>query len=482
MVVHVCKRFFGMVAQAFRKLASGVRGQPSLSVVPGFLRPIDTEAIARSERLDDKGAEHGRAELPDSKAQQPDAAEQAVIQRVLSEWTWQGGAFLNELRAYASRLAQYSIHSEHARLRLLAQNILARLRAAGVRAPAELGPLKQNYLEAHQEFTAFRARHRIERPVRDRAGRWTAFGLMFVLIAVELVLNGAFFAKGAAGGYLGGIGTAIGISITNVLFAFLLGFGPARWINYRNIFVRLVALLLTIAGVCLILGLHGFTAHFRDATATLVGEQRAFAIAIERLTQAPWRVADFTSIYLFGLGLLCALGAFWKGITFDDPLPGYGPNHRRMVSAREDYSDQHADLFDELEEIKNDAVRQLTDAIAQVPVFPQQAENIRTQRAALLASFGAYEMAAEAAANQLLARYRMANRRSRKTVAPAHFDDTWRLPQRIVDSPETKNLTTDAETPPSIGSILADFRKLSEQILTEYEQLSRQFPHPTDMR
>jgi hypothetical protein len=57
---------------------------------------------------------------------------------------------------------------------------------------------------------------------------------MFVLVAIESVLNGVFFAKGSPGGLIGGIGTAIGISIANVSFAFLLGFFPARWINRRN--------------------------------------------------------------------------------------------------------------------------------------------------------------------------------------------------------------------------------------------------------
>ena len=471
-----------MIARALKGVTDRVSRQPTLSGVPGFLRPIDTEAIARSEKLDAKAAENGRAQLPDSHAKHADAPEQAITQQILAEWSWQGGAFLNELRAYTSRLAQYSIHSEHERLRLLVKNTLASLRTASIRAPAELGPLKEGYLGARKEFDTFRARHKLEKPARDRARRWTTFGLMFVLIAVESVLNGAFFAKGSPGGYFGGVGTAIGISITNVLFAFLLGLGPARWINYRNFFVRLVALLLTIAGIALILGLHVFAAHFRDATAALVGdEQAAFAMAIDKLIRTPWRVADISSIYLFGLGLLCGLGAFWKGCTFDDPYPGHGAAFRRMVSAREDYSDQHADLFDELREIKNDAVDQLTTAIAQVPVFPQHAENVRSQRGALIESFRAYETAAEAAANQLLARYRTMNRRSRNTPPPGYFDDTWKLPHRIVDSADTKKLIVDPEHLPPIEPILADFRQLSESILSEYEQLNRQYPHPTDM-
>ncbi len=160
------------------------------------------------------------------------------------------------MRAYASRLAQYSIHSEHERLWLLANDAIAKLSTAGIQAPAELGPLKEAYLAARQELVDFRARHRLKRPARDPARRWTTGGLMFVLVAVESVLNGAFFAKGNELGLLGGVGTAIGISLSNVLFAFLLELGAARWINYRNFLVRILALLLTVAGLALILGLH----------------------------------------------------------------------------------------------------------------------------------------------------------------------------------------------------------------------------------
>src|SRR5258705_8944017 len=152
-----------MIARTFGHLADRLRGKPQVSVVPGFLRPLDTEAIARDERLDAKAAENGCAELPDEKATQPDAPEQAITQKIISEWAWQGEAFLNELRAYASRLAQYSIHSEYERLRLKATTALTKLQSAGVRAPAGLGPLKQAYLAAHEELADFRVRHKLKR-------------------------------------------------------------------------------------------------------------------------------------------------------------------------------------------------------------------------------------------------------------------------------------------------------------------------------
>jgi hypothetical protein len=265
------------------------------------------------------------------------------------------------------------------------------------------------------------------------------------------------------------------------MFAFLLGLGLARWINYRNLVVRFFAFLLTAAGIALLLGLHAFAVHFRDVPAT-VPETDVFPAAIASLIQEPWHVSDEASIYLFGLGMLFGLVAFWKGCTFDDPYPGYGPMHRREVAAREAYSEVHAELFDELGEIKDRAVKELDDAIAKIPVFPQHAEKIRSQRAALIESFRAYETAAEAAANQLLARYRTANRKARKTPPPAYFEETWKLPHRFIDSLQVKELIAELEAPHAVEQVLSDFRRLSQEVLDEYTQLIKQYPHPSDMQ
>jgi len=45
-------------------------------------------------------------------------------------------------------------------------------------------------------------------------------------------------------------------------------------------------------------------------------------------------------------------------------------------------------------------------ALVKIPLYPQQASNIRAQRAALVQSFRGYETAVQTAANQLLFTYR----------------------------------------------------------------------------
>ena len=157
-----------------------------------------------------------------------DAVEQSIIQKIHSEWTWQGDALIRILRAYADRLVGFSVSAAAAELRLSIRNACARFLNASVQAEGELGPLRESFVAARNELHQFQVKNLIERPAHDPDGRWTTLGLVTVLIGIESVLNGTFFAKGSQFGLAGGIGTAIGISVVNVMFAYLLGLGPAR--------------------------------------------------------------------------------------------------------------------------------------------------------------------------------------------------------------------------------------------------------------
>jgi hypothetical protein len=457
-----------------------IRDNERPTAVLGFLRPLDTQRIAQQLKLESRGTERGSQNLPGVNERMLDAVEQEIIQRIESEWTWQRGELINNLRAYADRLLGYSIPAEYEKLRLTSENALTRLRSATKRALAELGPLQESYLGARKELETFKVRNRLERPPRQPARRWTTIGILFVLVAVEAVLNSFFFAKGSELGLVGGVGIAIIISGVNIVFAFFIGLWPARWAHHRSFSVRFTGLFLLLLGVAVLLLLHGFAVHLREQTA-LVGEEKAFAAAVASFFQRPWNVTDLSSLYLFLLGIFFGLSAMWKGHSLDDPYPGYGAVHRRMAAARDSYSDEHALLFDDLDDIKEDTVDALKDGIDRMPGFPQHAARIRTERVALVQAFRAYETAVETAANQLLAKYRDSNRAARNEPAPAHFDEHWSL-KTFVDSGDVQTLLVDPPEPPiDINQTLLELRRRADALLTEYSALLTRYPHPSEM-
>jgi hypothetical protein len=470
-----------MITKVLRDAVDAIRGSERPMTVPGFLRPIDTAAIARQLNLEAIAADRGRSDIPPSSTSELDAVEQQIIQQIESEWTWQGGELVNNLRAYKQRLASYGVQAEFTRLVMNAKNTLTQLREADHRAEAQLGPLREDYLAAHHELADFKEKHRLTRSAHFPAGRWTTFGFLFVLVAFESVANGLFFAKGSEFGFVGGIGTAIVISFINVTWSFVLGLWPIRWIRHRNLAVKLLGLILSLAGIAGIVALHAFAAHYRDAMA-VGGEDHALSAAIASLRSNPWLLANLNSYYLFAMGLFFSLLSIFKGAKFDDPYPGYGPMSRRHEAIREDYSDQHADLFDGLASIKDETIEMLDQGVTKLPLYPQQASNIRTQRAALVQTFRGYESAVETAANQLLSKYRDINRTNRSTSAPTYFDKHWRLPHSFLDTPEVRTITADEDEDQSdTQSILKDLRLLSQEVLDEYEKLMTTYPHPTKM-
>jgi len=199
-----------------------------ISVQPGFLRPIDTKGLAKSLNIDAEAQVNGQNEFPESVVGEPDAKEKEIIQYLLSEYHWQVDEFYSQMRAYSNRLTKYSIRAEFQRLKILANDTLARLGAASNQAEADLGPKFEHFKDRKQELDDFRKNHGLARPARESSGLVFTGGLLLFLVSIESVLNGFFFSKGSDFGLLGGIGTAIGISLVNVVSAFLMGLGPAR--------------------------------------------------------------------------------------------------------------------------------------------------------------------------------------------------------------------------------------------------------------
>ena len=451
--------------------------------IAGLLDPIDAEQLADELRLVVRGQENGGQETPAAGSTTLDAVEEEISGRIMAEWNLQREHLITMLRAYRDRLAELNAVAELAQLRLSAASAVVKFRQRKQEARGDLARLRLSYVEARDELGAFRVKHGLSRPARNPSHRWTTIGLLVVMIAIESVMNGLFFAKGSERGLIGGVGTAFGISLVNVLVCFFLGLGPARFINWRGWFVRTLGVAITLTGLGAILFVHLFAGHLRDATAA-TSEAKAYGIAAAQIFTQPWRLADITSWYLFGLGALFGLLSFWKGYRHDDPYPHYGEIYRRERDASDRYNDEHRDFFEELEEVRDDTIKRFEDGIAIIPEYVAKSHQVRAARSALTEQFRGYEQLALQTANRLLTIYRDANRRRRKTPVPAYFATSWSLPVSALSGSDILALSTDApdSVVTNVDATLAELRSLSEEVLRTYDELLAVVEHPTDMK
>lgn len=460
-----------------------VRGPDVPQPVPGLMVPIDVEHLADEMRLVARGQENGAQGLPSSWSAMLDGVEEEAVGRMAAEWTLQREHLITMLRAYRDRLAELNAAAELAQLRLAAAGALTKFRQRKQEARGELAQLRRAYVEARDELSAFRGKHGLSRPARNPSQRWTTIGLLFVVIAVESVVNGFFFAKGSERGLVGGAGTAMGISIVNVLACFFLGLFPARFINWRGWFVRGLSAVVTAAGLGAVLFVHLFAGHLRDATAA-TSELQAYDIAVAKMMSEPWRLADISSWYLFALGTLFGLISFWKGYHHDDPYPYYGDVYRRERAATNRYNDEHHAFFEELEDIRDDTIKRFEDGISNIPEYVAKGHQVRAARSALLEQFRGYELLVVQAANRLLTIYRDANRRRRQTPAPGYFAAAWSLPGSALNGADITVLSTDAPDSviTNVDATLEELRSLSGEVLRAYDELLAAVEHPTDMK
>ncbi|WP_441252102.1 hypothetical protein AB8A28_09210 [Tardiphaga sp. 71_E8_N1_1] len=465
----------------FGKLSDAIKGEPAAAKAQGYLRPIDTAAIARKLNLNAVARERGTRNLPASDVFVLDAVEQQITQSIESEWSWHGAELINNLRAYAARLVEFSVQTELANIRLMARNTLTQFRDVNHRAEAELGPLRETYVAFRDELKEFQQKNGLRRTAREPSGRLATYGLLFVVIAVEAILNGIFFSKGSDFGLVGGVLTAVAVSAANVSLSFSIGLFPMRWLNHRSNLLKLTGLSFSGVGVAALIALHGFAAHYREALG-VIEDSRAREVAYRSLVETPFGLADLDSYYLFAVGAVCSFLAIWKGYRNDDPYPHFGAYYRRARDAREDYSDEHAKLFEDLEDIKEKTVTAINAGTTRIPLFPQQAAQIRSQRNAALDLFRAYETSSEASANQLLAIYRDANRDARTTPVPAHFLTPWKLPGSFLRNSTVVTITAEApDQPQDANAALRELSDLSQTLLNEYDALIARYPHPTHM-
>ena len=310
----------------------------------------------------------------------------------------------------------------------------ARQAIAGEAPPAPLNVTAlietQGRTKAH--YAAFKAQHNLQ---RDAAGddRLVQGVWAVVVVVVESIFNAYFYAPISDLGLLGGLITALFVSVINVAFAFMGGAFGLRFLGHVEPTKKLGGLIAF--SICLFVCTLVVTmsALFRGH-ADAMSEN---ALDTGMLMAAAWQasvdslmaldvlglLASLHSFLLAFVGAICAIIGFWKGRDFDDPYPGFGAAYRQMERAQTELDDARSEEEDRQLAWQGEHKQRLLELRHKVE---QSKGRMSAAGSGLELKIGSNLHLVEDTAKlaqTLLSVYRQKNKAIRASDPPGYFDD-----------------------------------------------------------
>jgi hypothetical protein len=409
---------------AFQRLIDGMRRSregvlPSSQAFPA----IDENQLVSELRLDERASEDGRANEPAADATAPSLAEldiRAAIERAAR-------------KAHEDYLSQRDLYETRLRLAVTSGEELVQIEAAGQSAIADyaaavvedrnhLHTLSKEVEDAEQEFHAFRSQHGLRRHpklVSAQARLLHSLGLG-IIVAIESVINGFFFAKGSSGGIIGGVLQAVVLSVLNVSVAAVYAtYGMPRLI-YRDIAWRVVGGIASLGYVGYVVALNIAIGHFRDLYISSAGNV-SLQVLVSRVSRTPLLLDDAASLILVLLGILFGFLSVIDVASMRDRYPGFSAIGQAREDAIRKFAEEKSISLDELRSRRDQAIEQMMAAIELIRVRRHDAGLAANGRARLQANYLAYLDSLSGAYERLVRRHREANRKARTTTSPTYF-------------------------------------------------------------
>jgi hypothetical protein len=435
-------------------------------------RPVNVAAQAKAYRLEQRGAEDGAANRPETGSDLPALAEQEILTAIHSDRERCLGDLTAHLRAERDALAHLQTAMDIAGMRQAAGEATACFATIDASHGSSLARAKQLMTSLFEELQAFRSRNRLARAARQPPSRGFTWTLVTFVIVIEGVMNAVFFAGGSDLGLVGGALLAAMFSAVNVTMGVLNGWFPLRWAQHRNLVIK-VAGLTAFPTLCFgSLALNAFVAHYRDV-AQITPAADPLNAAYLGLLHNPFELLSIESWLLFGLGLACAGFAVAKGFTLDDPYLGYGAYDRRHTAARLAYDQARQNVLDQASQVRDEFTTESREKIETLRGSSSQRQHLLATRARNLSEFEAHEANLAQAAHQLLTIYRMANQVARSTPPPTQFGSVFRFADYAIERPALRPLLQDQGLEVDADGLIQELDGLREKVLQRYDDILR---------
>ena len=388
-----------------------------------LFRALDGEKVAVRFDLAAKGTERGKQDLPDSKDENFDEVEQAVIDLVIKELDHNQKIFESHESTYKMRYDRLSNAADYSKIEIDARNTISDFRKQVDEGSSQLHIVEEPLKETSDERRLFKKKHKLERTAHypDTGSVVLRWGIIAVLFLIEAIANASLLAKGNEFGWSGGFTQAIMIAFLNIGVAGVTGYFSLRQMWHRNWLRKLLGILWLSAWVVFTFGFNFLVAHYRDLSKVLITDPGIPQQIINEFLTNPFGLNDFLSWVLCGIGILFALIALLDTAGLDDEYPFYGKLEKKYQKLRKEYANLRSSLIEELTEVKSTVIDDISAAIDAI-------DRQTKERQAILANWKAlgreYEVSIEKLQNQcdqLLHIYRSANRDARSTEVPERF-------------------------------------------------------------
>ncbi|MGO7175378.1 hypothetical protein ACCS91_36795 [Rhizobium ruizarguesonis] len=430
---------------------------------------LDPEKVSRTLEIVERGSKNGEENLPVKTAKSLDEVEQRIVATVEEEKKKSHQNFEDEMQRYSERLRGLDFQGQFTMIRKANAVTLSDYKAEATIAEDELNTLRTKLIPLENELTKFKKKHKLERTARVTSGASWFFRIAFLvfLIAVEMLLNGKFLAKGSESGFVGGVLEALIFAALNVGFAVFFGLTSVRFLAYRSFFSKILGVLLLAGYVVVAAAINLGVAHFRETAAS--NWDAAQTQVVQRMINNTFGLAEMESWVLLGLGLLFSIGAFLDAAFMGDPYLGFASIQKRIDDAREAYIDKKSTLIGNLRDARDEHNRKVEEIVRDLSERRQEAQAIVTGRGRLIALFAEHQNLLERTCNSLLTTYREANRKSRTTPEPKYFTSPYAM-ERITAVDQFGADFNDGEIAQSIKDAQASLSDQMDRIGTAFEE------------
>ena len=440
---------------------------------------LDVERIAKRLQLAQEGTRRGSTNEPPIAPDSFDPIEARVTAEIDREAKAAYEAYAAHSAAYSDRISGLGIANIVASLGASAQSVRVDLDAQIQHGRDALFELAEAVTGTRGELQAFQRTHELDRRSRHPVSRRKHAALALLLVLVEAPLNGTFLAAGNVMGLLGGVSQALVIAVINVATGLFAGRFIFPNILHRSRLRHLAGTVAGVAAAFLIITFNLAVAHYRAALQSS-DPRNAERQAVQAFLASPMNIDEISGWLLFAVGIGFACIAAADGWRMDDPYPGYGAVARRYEEAHDDYVAERSERLNALEDVRRLSIDRLESLSRELEAKARQYRSLAQSQVALHERFDQHLNHLEHCCNDLLSRYRHANRMARIADPPAHFSTPWRL-ARPGSLARPAGIEIDDDLARAAALAASDLKQVRESVDAAFQDALRRYRAMDDL-